>query len=187
MRPHLSTLAVLLLLAPACSHASNATPDSLALAQAESRAIEFVKQRIGVEVYERAVEVTSVSPLPSFSDRYLVRFSFVPPEAEWAVIEFCIHVKEGSPCVVVLNGVPNCAANPQNCCVAVPQEQALATVRMSGLESCTGEWFARLNTHPDFECIVWEVIENVGEFCLAQSVYIDACTGEVLGRNFEKE
>ena len=152
----------------------------------ERRAGEFVRERIGADLYEQSVEVVDTSALGGYKDRYLVSFEFRPPDAAWATIEFAVQVKEGSPCVVVSNGLPACAENPRNCCVAVSASRARGTVVESGLQSCGGLWHVSLTTHPDFPCIVWEVEEQVDRNCPFHSVFVNACTGEILGRRFKE-
>ena len=152
---------------------------------ATQAAEDFLRERVGKEIFEQSFEFTSCkfkdSPIKPL---YSLRYGFSPPSAGSLVLEFGVLVWPHGGCHSTGQPLPRWAENPDFCTVKYSKEDAIELAAQLDLKGLPSEWGVVLKTRRDCDNLVWEVsTEWIKEPDRGSRdfVWVNAFTGEAVG------
>lgn len=194
----ITILASLLLSActcPVCDIVDNRYPKTLKMMGVPEKIKEkvdnYIAGKTGEEFFMKNVTLNETA---SFFDsvKYYWVYDISKPGKEWVTgkIDLFTDSLGNIDQLMEINGIPDCAVNPNGCSFDITPNQAFKIAIKEGLKSGIKEWSLKFLWNAKFKRYVWQIISTLQESQGSQGfrgsgeeIIIDASTGEKLDFN----
>ncbi len=177
---------------PVCDIVENRYPKTLKMMGVPEKIKEKVDNYIaGKSGEDFFTKYVSLNETASFFDsvKYYWVYDISIPGKEWVTgkIDLFTDSLGNIDPLMEINGIPDCATNPDGCSFEITPNQAFKIATKEGLKPGIKEWSQKFMWNAKFNRYVWQIISTLQESQGSQGfrgsgeeIIIDASTGEKL-------